>query len=136
MNINLNTHPIWDEFDNILTQINVKALVMEHLTSCNYKVNGYWNENEFYEEIAFVTPLRAELVTSTLGQTQIEHHSLRWLRLQFVLKPDISASETETISDDEEIGELTLILDPFWRVVDENWLIDVESPFVIARKQS
>jgi hypothetical protein len=38
--------------------------------------------------------------------------------------------------EDGEIGELTLILDPNLKVVDENWLLDVESPFVVARSHN
>ncbi|MCZ6679212.1 MAG: hypothetical protein O7E52_18435 [Candidatus Poribacteria bacterium] len=134
MNVSLNNHPVWDEFDKVLTQIDVKALAMEHLAACNYKVNGYWDEDEFYEEIAFVSPLRVELANSSVGKTQIDHHSHRWVRLQFSLKLDTSASEAEQPSDDEEIGELTLVLDSAWRIVDENWVIDVQSPFVTAKK--
>ena len=33
------------------------------------------------------------------------------------------------------MGELTLILDTNQKVVDENWLIDIESPFVVAKSQ-
>jgi hypothetical protein len=134
MNIDLNTHPIWDEFDRMLTQMDTKALGMEHLAACNYTVNGYWDGDEFYEEIAFVHPLRAELANRSLDKTQIDHHSYRRIRLQFVLKSDTSSLETEPASDQEEIGELTLVLDPSWRIIDENWLINVESPFVVAKK--
>lgn len=35
---------------------------------------------------------------------------------------------------DDEIGELTLILDANLKVVDENWSVDVESPFVVATR--
>ncbi|MGL5065074.1 MAG: hypothetical protein ACRC62_34325 [Microcoleus sp.] len=33
----------------------------------------------------------------------------------------------------DEIGELTLILYPNLKVIDENWSIDLESPFVVAK---
>ena len=133
MDINLNNHPVWDEFDKIFARIDVKALVQGHLESCNYKVKGYWNGDEFYEEIAFINPLQAELADCSLGKTNTDCHSHRWMRLQFTLKPDMPASGTESISDDEEIGEFTLILDSNGNIVDENWLIDLESPFVLAR---
>ena len=35
----------------------------------------------------------------------------------------------------DEIGELTLILDPNFKVIDENWSIDLESPFIVAKIQ-
>jgi len=135
MNDTLKNHPIWDELNRILAQIDVKSLVMEHLRSSSYKVKGYWDEDAFYDEIIFVSPLRAELVNSSIGQTQIKDQPHCWLRLQFVLIPDVSDSETDATHDDEEICELTLVLDSDGRIIDENWLIDVEPPFVIARKK-
>ena len=134
MDINLNNHPVWDEFDKIFTQIDVKALVKEHLESCNYKVKGYWDGDEFYEEIAFISPLRAELADCSLGKTNTDCHSHRWMRLQFVLISDTSTSDRGQANDYEEICELTLVLDADWKIIDENWLIDVESPFVVSRK--
>ena len=135
MNVNLNNHPIWKTFDKILRQIDTKALAMGHLESCNYKLSGYWDGDEFYEEIAFVSPLHAELTNSALGKSQIDHRSHRWMRLQFLLKPDVPPpNDGDPVSNHEEIGELTLVLDSEWRIVDENWIIDVESPFVLAKK--
>ena len=134
MNINLNNHPIWTELDRIFIQLDVKALVAEHLKSCNYKVMGYWDGDEFYEEIAFVNPLRTELESSSIGKTQIDRRGQRWIRLRFLLKADVPALETQSTGDNEEVGELNLVLDLDGKIIDENWLIDVESPFVVARK--
>ena len=65
------------------------------------------------------------------------HPSSDWIKLKFLLKADLSAVENNLVSDDgdDEIGELTLILDANLKVVDENWSIDLESPFV-AKIQS
>jgi len=41
---------------------------------------------------------------------------------------DISLDEDE---DDDEFGELSLIVDENLDFVDENWFIDVDSPFVV-----
>ena len=42
----------------------------------------------------------------------------------------------ERIHDgDDEIGELTLILDTNLKIIDENWSLDIESPFVVAKIQ-
>jgi len=125
----LENHPIWEAFNQILTQMDTKTLVMEHLKGCHYKLKGYWNGEEFYEELTFVNPLRAELVNSALGQIHRGDCSDRFLQLRFVLKPEIDST-----GEDDEIGELTLVLNVNQEIVDENWLIDVESPFVMAKK--
>jgi hypothetical protein len=130
MNPNLKNHTIWNTFDTILSQIDVKSLVTEHLKCCDYKLNGYWHEDEFYEEVTFVVPLRPELTRSALGKTHVAHQNHRWIQLQFILTLDISTSEDEI----EAVGELTLILDSDQRIIDENWWIDVGSPYVIAKK--
>ncbi|NJS11568.1 MAG: hypothetical protein HC789_14940 [Microcoleus sp. CSU_2_2] len=51
--------------------------------------------------------------------------------------PHKSAICCNLVSDDgdDEIGELTLILDANLKVIDENWSIDLESPFVIGKIQ-
>ncbi len=36
--------------------------------------------------------------------------------------------------DDDEIGELTLIFNSKMGFIDENWMIDVDSPFIIAKR--
>ncbi|MBD2184986.1 hypothetical protein H6S82_04600 [Planktothrix sp. FACHB-1355] len=37
---------------------------------------------------------------------------------------------------DDEIGDLILVLDENLQIVDENWIIDVESPFVLAKQKT
>ena len=136
MSVKLKNHYIWDEFDKIIAEIDINDIVKQHLESCHYKVSGYWDgKNEFYEEIAFVSSLRSELSSSSLGTTLLEGRGSHWIKLRLLLKADTSASEGELNSDDDEIGELILILDDNLKVVDENWLIDVESPFVVAKRQ-
>ncbi len=51
-----------------------------------------------------------------------------------MLKADTSTSGTKTFSEDEEMGELVLILNENIEIIDENWIIDVESPFVVAKR--
>ena len=36
--------------------------------------------------------------------------------------------------DDDEIGELTLVFNSKMGFIDENWIIDVDSPFIIAKR--
>ena len=134
MNFNLKKHLIWDELAKILEQIDMNALVREHLESCNYKVMGYWDGNELYEEIAFASSPDAELASSSFGTTLSSHHSSNWIKLRFLLKADTSTSGTKTFSEDEEMGELVLILNENIEIIDENWIIDVESPFVVAKR--
>ncbi|MCC3570520.1 MAG: hypothetical protein JGK30_00195 [Microcoleus sp. PH2017_40_RAT_O_B] len=128
----------WDELAKILEPIHISLLAPQHLESCNYKIRGYWDSNKFYEEIAFIHPICAELIARSIGTNIINNHpTSHWIKLKFLLKADLSAGENNLVSDngDDEIGELTLILDGNLKVIDENWLIDIESPFVVAKIQ-
>jgi hypothetical protein len=59
-----------NSLENIHPDMNVNALVREHLELCDYKVCGYWDEqDEFYEKITFPRSLAAELVSSSIGFT-------------------------------------------------------------------
>ncbi|WP_242056899.1 hypothetical protein [Planktothrix sp. FACHB-1355] len=107
------------------------ALVTEHLELCNYKVSGYWDEkDEFYEEITLPRSLSAEVISSSIGVTDREE----WIQLKFVLKADKLASEDKPSHGEVEkkIGEVILIYDKNMEFIDENWQIDIESPFVIV----
>lgn len=128
----------WDELAKILEPIHISLLATQHLESCNYKIRGYWDSNKFYQEIAFIHPIYAELIGRSIGTNIINNHSTsHWIKLKFLLKADLSAGENNLLSEDgdDEIGELTLILDANLKVIDEKWSIDIESPFVIAKIQ-
>jgi hypothetical protein len=136
--VTLTNYQIWDELAKLLAPIALNHLIEKHLESCNYKIRGYWDNNKFYEEIAFIHPIYAELIGRSIGTNIINNHpSSDWIKLKFLLKVDLSASENNLVSDDgdDEIGELTLILDANLKVIDENWSIDLESPFVVAKSQ-
>ncbi|MFB2923050.1 hypothetical protein [Aerosakkonema funiforme] len=136
---NIKTEQIWHDLDEILADLNVKNLAKQHLESCNFKLRGYWDsKNEYYEEIIFVSPILAKLSSSSIGTTYTENSSSRWVKLRFLLKIDSSADGDNGVSDDEddEIGDLILVLDENLQIVDENWIIDVESPFVIAKQKT
>ncbi|MCC3405222.1 MAG: hypothetical protein JGK17_06420 [Microcoleus sp. PH2017_10_PVI_O_A] len=137
--VTLTNHQIWDELAKILAPIDVSLLATQHLESCNYKIKGYWDSNnKFYEEITFIHPICAELIGRSLGTNITNNHpTSNWIKLNFLLKADLSANKNNLVSDegDDEIGELTLILDANLKVIDENWLIDIESPFVVAKSQ-
>lgn len=135
MNLNLKNYQIWQEFAEILAKINVNALASEHLEDCHYTINGYWDENEFYQEITFGGSISAELVSSSLGITVGEPDNSHWLKFKFLLLADISANSGKLVSDVEKrIGELILIFDSNLEFVDENWLINDKSPFVVAKR--
>ena len=134
MNFQLKTPQIWQEIADILAKIDVNALVREHLEDCHYTRSGYWDENEFYQEINFVNPINAELVSSCFGIT-VGPDNCHWLKFKFLLLADTSADSGKLVSDVEKrIGELVLIFDSNLEFVDENWLIDVKSPFVVATR--
>ncbi|WP_377476973.1 MAG: hypothetical protein P2A85_00420 [Microcoleus anatoxicus] len=129
-------YQIWDELAQLLAPIALNHLIEKHLQSCNYKIRGYWDNNKFYEEIVFIHPICAELIARSLGTNIINNHpTSHWIKLKFLLKADLSAVENNLVIDDgeDEIGELTLILDTNLKVIDENWSLDIESPFVVAK---
>jgi hypothetical protein len=137
MAFNLNNHPIWHEYAEILAQLDLKMLGISHLQACNYKVIGYQDEDKFYDEIQFIAPIDVEFVSSSLGITGKELDTSRWITLNFLLKASISPQESESILNEEirEIAELTLVFDSNMNCIDENWLIYTESPFVVAKQE-
>ncbi len=135
MNFQLKKHQIWQEITEIIARIDVDALVREHLEDCHYTISGYWDEKEFYQQITFVGSISAELVSSCLGITVGEADNSHWLKFKFLLLADTSADSGKLGSDVEKrIGELVLVFDSNLEFVDENWLIDVKSPFVVAER--
>lgn len=93
MTINLSNHLIWQEFTEILNEIDLDALVANHLKACNYKVIGYQDENDFYEEIEFITPIEAEFISGSLNVTSKKKDESGWITINFLLKaaPTLSA---------------------------------------------
>ncbi len=91
-------------------------LVTEHLELCDYKVCGYWDEDdEFYQEILLPRSLSAKLISSSIGVTGKK----RWIQMKFILE----ANQINFAS--QEIGELILIYDESREFIDENWQINV-----------
>ncbi|MDY6803198.1 MAG: hypothetical protein SXA11_05255 [Cyanobacteriota bacterium] len=127
--LNLTNRSILDNLSQLLPDIECCEIAKQHLESCSQKIRGYWDsKNDFYEEIAFVNFPVVELVSRAIGIDRVEEQIIPWIKLKFWLKVD-GGNESEI---DDDIGELTLILDPNLKVVDENWSVDVESPFVVA----
>jgi hypothetical protein len=125
--LELKNHQVWRDLTEILESLDANILVQEHLDQCDYKVCGYWNEqDEYYETITLPRTLGAELVSSSIGVT----HKERFLQLKFFLITDaVNASQTQN-NYTQKIGELVLVYDENLEFVDENWLLDVDSPML------
>jgi hypothetical protein len=110
---------------------------LEHHSSLVQNCQAQQFEDEFYEEIEFISPIEAELVSSSLGMTSSLPERSRWITLNFLLKAATSAQESQPISENEieEIGELSLVFDPNMECIDESWVIYTESPFVVAKRE-
>ncbi|NJP11614.1 MAG: hypothetical protein HC866_20870 [Leptolyngbyaceae cyanobacterium RU_5_1] len=107
--------------------------MIHYLQACNAQVGGYWDEDEFYETITFTQLPQPELTSSSLGISPGDKEGVRWLQLKFALmvNPTIGFEHSEGDAK-TTLGELILILDENLEVIDENWLIDVTSPYVLA----
>ncbi|MEH2286245.1 hypothetical protein [Nostoc sp.] len=119
--LELKNHQVWRDLTEILENLDTNILVQEHLNQCNYKVCGYWDEqDEYYEIITLPRTLEAKLVSSYIGITYQE----RFLQLKFFLIVD----PTEIPNNNtQKIGELVLIYDENIEFVDENWFLNVDS---------
>lgn len=109
-------HPVWQDLTEVLENLDTKVLVTEHLESCDYKICGYWDEQDtFYEEITLPHSLSAELVGTSIGITGIN----RWIKLQFILKADRRIHEDwSNANSRQNLGELTIIYDENLQFID------------------
>ncbi|MCT7972991.1 hypothetical protein [Laspinema olomoucense] len=123
--VTLKNHQVWQDLSEIFTHLDAHSLVLEHLELSNYKIAGYWDESDqFYETITLPRPLSPELVTRAIAF----HGDKRRIQLKFVL--NLAEISPETISRNPRIGELMLIYDENLELIDENWQIDIHSPFI------
>ena len=134
MTSTLKEHPIWYNVTQALAQINPNQIADHHLQICQAEINGYWDENDrFYQTIRFTQLPTPELISSSLGLTTKETGNTNWLQLRYSLTIPSSIDATALHqSSATTIGELSLILDDSLEVTDENWLIDIRSPYVLA----
>lgn len=129
--LELKNHQVWWNLTEILENIESDALVREHLYLCDYKVCGYWDEqDEYYEEITLPRTIEAELVSSSIGVTQKE----RFLQLKFVLKASAVEAIAQPNNNVQRIGELVLVYDENLEFVDENWLLDIDSSLLEVKR--
>ena len=145
--LQLKNHKIWQDLTEILENLDPNSLVQKHLEQCCYTINGYWDEqDEYYDSIRLPHTIEAELVSSFVGVTQDN----RFLKLKFSLigtdciNPAAAASYAAAFPDDksypfgyptiQNIGELVLIYNENLEFVDENWLLDIDSPLLDKRQ--
>ncbi|ACC80754.1 hypothetical protein [Nostoc punctiforme] len=126
--LELKNHQLWQDLTEILQSLDANLLVQEHLDQCDYKVCGYWDEqDEYYEKITLPRTLKAELVSSSIGVTYKE----RFLQLKFLLIADAVDNTKTASSNAQKLGELVLVYDENLEFIDENWLLDVDSSFLV-----
>lgn len=121
--LELKNHPVWQDLTEILENIDANKLVTEHLELCDYKISGYWDENdEFYEEVLLPRSLTAKLISSSIGMTGRK----RWIQMKFFLEVNQINFEVQYIANNSlKIGELILIYDENLEFIDENWQINI-----------
>ncbi|MEH2197620.1 hypothetical protein [Nostoc sp.] len=125
--LELKNHQVWRDLTEILENLDANILVQEHLEQSDYKVCGYWDEqDEYYETITLPRTLKTELVSSSIGVT----HTERFLKLKFSLIGDSVDATQAPNHHIQKIGELVLVYNENLEFVDENWLLDVDFPML------
>ncbi|MEH2306663.1 hypothetical protein [Nostoc sp.] len=128
--LELKNHQVWQDLTEILQSLDANLLVQEHLDQCDYKVCGYWDEqDEYYEKITLPRTLEAELVSSSIGV----NHEERFLQLKFLLIADAVDNTKTASSNAQKLGELVLVYDENLEFIDENWLLDVDSSLLVKQ---
>jgi hypothetical protein len=116
--ITLKNHPVWQDLSEIVTNLNTDLLIQEHLQLSDYKISGYWDDNDnFYSEISLPDNLSSQLINSSIT---LNHTNQRYIQLTFALN----------VGTDEKIGEVTLIYDENLEFIDEKWQLDLNSPSI------
>ncbi len=111
------------QIDRVLTRSQIEALAKAHLQACEYRLEGYWIDDEFYDEIIFSPALEVAWESSSLKAISNGYQNTYLIKLDFILS-----------QNQEEFSQLSLIFNPKMEFVAENWSIDVESPFVRVKQ--
>jgi hypothetical protein len=120
----LKNHQVWQDLTKILHSLDANTLVREHLELCNYKVCGYWDEqDEYHEEVLLPHNIEGELISNSIGVTENQ----RWIQLKFAL----NALNVDKVT--EKIGELILIYDENLEFINESWLLDIDEIYKFTR---
>ncbi len=129
--LELKNHQVWQDLTKVLETIDSNALAREHLDACNYKVCGYWDEEDtYYEEIILPDNLELELTSSSIGFTGKEC----FLQLKFILNVSVDASD-KLRHKPQKIGEIVLIFNENLEFLDEHWVLDVDSPLLALKRK-
>ncbi|HEY9865388.1 MAG TPA: hypothetical protein V6D21_14535 [Candidatus Obscuribacterales bacterium] len=124
---------IWENLEK-LSIASLESIAIEHLQYSNYKIFGYWDDSDnFYEEVILNQPILVKLSGYSIGKDLQDNSSEYWIKLKFLLKGDLSTSVDKSLSPDNVIGEMTLILDANFKFIDENWSINIHSPFITSK---
>ncbi|MEH1958629.1 MAG: hypothetical protein V7L05_01740 [Nostoc sp.] len=125
--LELKNHQVWRDLTEILEPLDANTLVKQHLELFDYKICGYWDEQDkYYETITLPRLLKAELVTSSIGVT----HKQRFLQLKFFLIAS-AVDGTQTASNNaQKLGDLVIIYNENLEFIDESWLLDIDSPML------
>jgi hypothetical protein len=67
VNSTLKNHPIWHNLAQTLGQLNPDQIAIQHLHECNDQINGYWDDDDFYEKVTFTRKIYPKLISSSLG---------------------------------------------------------------------
>lgn len=117
----LKNHQVWRDLTEILHSLDANTLIREHLELCNYKVCGYWDEqDEYHEEVLLPRIVEGKLISSSIGVTDNE----RWIQLKFALNVD---------KETQKIGDLILIYDENLEFINESWLLDIDEIYEFTR---
>jgi hypothetical protein len=124
MTTTLKSHPIWLNVTQTVAAIDPRAIANNHIQSCEFQIHGYWDEDDqYYDIIQFTQTIIPELISSSFGITPDNNGDTLWLNFRYKL----------IVADDvNSIGELSLILNDSLEVIDENWLINLNSPHVLS----
>ncbi|WGV23960.1 hypothetical protein [Halotia branconii] len=129
--IELKNHPVWQYLTEILENLNTDVLVKEHLKLCDYQICGYWDEqDEYYEIVTLPRTIETELVSSSIGVT----YNKRFLQLKFFLIAFAIDDIQKTNNNFQKVGKLVLIYDENLEFIDENFILDIDSPMLTIKR--
>jgi hypothetical protein len=128
--LELKNHQVWQNLAEFIDKLDVKTLATKHLKECDYKISGYWDsEDNYYEEITLPSSLESELISTSIGFEQQK----RFLKFKFFLKHHHISSMDKSNNNTVKIGELVVIYDENLEFIDENWILDLNSPLLSVK---
>ncbi|MBE9058041.1 hypothetical protein [Sphaerospermopsis sp. LEGE 08334] len=127
--LQLKNHPVWQDLTEILENLDPNTLAKEILEECFYTINGYWDEEDkYYESITLPSNTTTELISSFVGFS----NNKRFLKLAFSLLAYFSPIQEEN-QPRAKIGELVIIYNENMEFIDENWILEIDSPLLQKR---